>query len=230
MNFAIIVAAGSGIRFGSEIPKQFLELNGKAIIFHTLQRFEDCAAIDQTILVLAESEIPRFESNASQYNLSKLKTTVAGGKTRSESVWSGLQALDSALPTDIVAVHDGARPLVTIAEITETIEKAGETGAAVLVAPVTDTIKEIVDAKIIKTIERDNLRRALTPQCFCYELLQRAFVEAENLDAGSATDESFLVEKIGAAISIVEGGAQNIKITVPEDLILAEALMRQSKV
>ncbi|HEX8567187.1 MAG TPA: 2-C-methyl-D-erythritol 4-phosphate cytidylyltransferase [Pyrinomonadaceae bacterium] len=227
MTAAIIVAAGSGKRFGSERPKQFFELAGTPVIVHALLAFENCASIDEIVLVLAENEINNFRQTRTRGNFSKLKTVVAGGNTRAASVWNGLNAISPN--TEIVAVHDGARPLVTPEEISRTIEKASEKGAAILVAPITDTIKEINGDKIISTIERTRLRRALTPQCFRVEILRRAFEEFTDLNE-SATDESFLVEKLGVAVSIVEGSPRNIKITVPEDLVLAEILLKQFKV
>jgi len=225
MNTAIIVAAGSGTRFGAEKPKQFLEIHGKPIIIHTLERFENCAAIDEIILVLPIDEIENFQINIEKYNLKKLAKIVAGGETRAESVLNGLNAIDAGL-TEIVAVHDGARPLVTAREIAQTIEKARKTGAACLVAKVTDTIKEVTDGKIVGTIDRANLRRALTPQCFRFEILQKAFAP-ENFNA-SATDECFLVEKAGFAIAFVDGSAKNIKITTREDYAFAEVLLKQT--
>ena len=227
MTAAIIVAAGSGKRFGAEKPKQFFELAGKPVIIHTLLAFENCASIDEIVLVLAENEINDFRQTRIRGDFGKLKTVVAGGNTRAASVWNGLNA--TSPNTGIVAVHDGARPLVTPEEITRTIEKARETGAAILVAPVTDTIKEITGDKIVGTIERTRLRRALTPQCFRVEILRRAFEEFTDLNE-IATDESFLVEKLGVAVSIIEGSTRNIKITVPEDLVLAEILLKQFKV
>jgi 2-C-methyl-D-erythritol 4-phosphate cytidylyltransferase len=223
MNTAIIVAAGIGKRFGATKPKQFLELCGKPVVVHTLLAFENCEAIEEIVLVLSEGEIDNFAEIRANNVFKKLKTVVAGGETRAASVWNGLQAVSPN--TRIVAVHDGARPLVSPEEISRTIKKAKETGAAILVAPVTDTIKEIADDKIVGTIERTRLRRALTPQCFRVELLRRAFKEFADLDE-IATDESFLVERLGVAVSIVEGSGRNIKITVPEDLTLAEALLK----
>jgi 2-C-methyl-D-erythritol 4-phosphate cytidylyltransferase len=225
MNTAIIVAAGSGTRFGAEKPKQFLEIHGKPIIIHTLERFENCLAIDEIILVLPIDEIENFQTHIEKYNLKKLVKIVAGGRTRAESVSNGLNAID-AKQAKIVAVHDGARPLVSVEEIARTIEKAKETGAACLVAPVTDTIKQISDGKIVGTIDRANLRRALTPQCFSFEILQKAFAP-ENYEA-AATDECFLVEKAGYEIAFVEGSAENIKITTREDFAVAEVLLKQS--
>ncbi len=222
MNSAIVVAAGSGTRFGGDKAKQFVEIFGKPIVIYTLERFESCSQIDEIILVLPNAEIANFQEVAGKYNLKKLSKTIAGGQMRAESVWNGLKAIN-AETAEIVAVHDGARPLVASDEITKTIEKAKETGAACLVANVTDTIKEIEDGKIVQTVDRAKLKRALTPQCFRYEVLKRAFEENKLNDA--ATDESFLAEKLGIEVSIVEGSARNIKITHREDLFLAESLL-----
>ena len=223
MNFAIIVAAGIGTRFGANKPKQFLEIHGKPIIIHTLERFENCRTIDEIVLVLSPNEIENFQANLEKYNLKKLVKIISGGQTRAESVLNGLNAVD-AKKTEIVAVHDGARPLVSVEEITQAIEKARTTGAACLVGMVTDTIKIVSGDKITGTIDRANLRRALTPQCFKFEILQKAFAPG-NFDA-SATDECFLVEKAGFAIAFVDGSAENIKITTREDFAFAEILLK----
>ncbi len=218
MNIAIIVAAGSGTRFGGATPKQFLEIGGKPLLIHTIEKFENCAAIDEIILVLSSKEIENFQSVAENFKLKKLKKVVAGGQTRAESVFNGLSAVAEE-SAGIVAVHDGARPFVSNEEIAATVEKAKETGAACLVGLVTDTIKEIADGKIVGTIERTKLRRALTPQAFRFNILQKAFADADLSEA--ATDECFLVEQLGQKIAIVEGSAKNIKITTREDWELA---------
>jgi 2-C-methyl-D-erythritol 4-phosphate cytidylyltransferase len=226
MNSAIIVAAGSGTRFGGEKPKQFLEICGKPLLIHTLEKFENCAAIDEIVLILSESEIKTFHTILEKFNLQKLSKIIAGGKTRAESVRNGIDALDKT-KIKIVAVHDGARPLVSSEEIAETIEKAEEFGAVCLVGKVTDTIKQIDDGKIITTIDRESLRRALTPQTFRLEILQKAFAP-ENFDA-LATDECFLVEKAGFEIAVVEGSARNIKITTREDFALMSNFLQNYK-
>ena len=224
MNTAIIVAAGEGKRFGGETPKQFLEIAGKPLIIHTLERFEACAEIDEIILILPANQLTNFSALGDRYNLKKLSKVIAGGATRAESVFNGLKGV-APETAEIIAVHDGARPLVSAAEISATIEKARETGAACLVAPVTDTIKEISGDKILRTVDRSGLRRALTPQCFRFEILRRAFEESSALE--EATDESFLVEKSGVSVSIVEGSVKNIKITHPEDFVIAEILLKE---
>ena len=223
MNTAIIVAAGCGNRFDSKTPKQFAEILGKPIIIHTLEKFEACACVSQIVLVLPSSEISDFEKLIEKFRLKKITKVVVGGSTRAESVSNGMNAVDPA--TDIVAVHDGVRPLVSIAEINATIEKAKETGAACLVAVVTDTIKQVDDDKIVGTLDRTKLRRALTPQAFRYGVLQQA-LNQKSYD-GEITDECLLVERTGQAIAYVEGSSRNIKITHPQDRILAEALLRE---
>jgi len=223
MNTAIIVAAGSGTRFGSDQPKPFVEILGKPIILHTLERFQACASVDEIILVLSDYAIAEFEISNFRSEITKLNQILTGGATRAESVRNGLDAVGA--DTTVVAVHDGARPLVSIAEIAATIEKATETGAACLVAAVTDTIKTIRGDEVSGTLDRDKLRRALTPQAFHVGVLRRAFEMGDLSEA--ATDECYLVEKLGHPISFVEGSSRNIKITRREDLIFATALMSE---
>jgi 2-C-methyl-D-erythritol 4-phosphate cytidylyltransferase len=226
MNIAIIAAAGAGTRMASDRPKQFLLLAGKPVIFHTLQVFEECDSIDEVILVLPAAESAGFLSLTGKYGVRKLARVVPGGATRADSVKRGLLAIRAAT-ADIVAVHDGVRPFVTADEISRTIAAAKSDGAAILVAPVTDTIKEISDASVLRSLDRGVLRRALTPQCFQYELLREAYQHADVNDP-SLTDESALVEQLGRPVSIVEGSARNIKITTAEDLLIAETILKTS--
>jgi len=214
---AIIVAAGSGSRFNSETAKQFLLISGKPVIVHTLERFQAAPSVDAIILVLPEDQVEVFDRST----VDKLTSVVSGGATRAISVLNGLDVVGNDV--EIVAVHDGARPLVTVDEIELTIAKAKETGAACLVAPVTDTIKSVQGGEIAATLNRDKLRRALTPQAFKTRLLIKAFEGVDPTDL--VTDDCYLVEKLGHPIAAVEGSSRNIKITHPEDLILAEALM-----
>ena len=218
---AIIAAGGRGTRFNSGRPKQFLELLGKPVIIHTLERFERCDAIDEIALVLPEDEINAFVPVAEAAGLKKLKRIVVGGRTRAESVRNGLDAVDASF--DVVVVHDGARPLVTGAEISAVVASAASTGAACLVTAVTDTVKTVADGIVTGTVDRSTLRRALTPQAFKYDILRRAFDGAELGE--DVTDECFLVEKLGVAIAAVEGDPRNIKITRPEDIVVAEAYL-----
>jgi 2-C-methyl-D-erythritol 4-phosphate cytidylyltransferase len=224
MNTAIIAAAGRGNRMASDRPKQFLLLAGTPIVVHTLKRFEECESIQEIIVVLPAEESAGFLSMVGKFGLRKLVKVVPGGSTRADSVKRGLMSIRAAT-ADIVAVHDGVRPFVAVEEIERTVAAARETGAAILVGPVVDTIKEINGDSVVRTLNRKQLRRALTPQCFRYDLLKRAF---ENIDVNdpSITDESFLVEKLGERVAIVEGSAANIKITTKQDLLIAEAYLR----
>lgn len=223
MNTAIIVAAGSGKRFDSAVPKQFLELQGKPVIVHTLEKFQACGRIDAIVVVVAGEHVERLRAMASDASITKLKAVVHGGETRAESMRNGFAAVDPA--SVIVCVHDGVRPLVAVDEIERTVDSAMHNAAACLVAQVTDTIKSVEYGKITGTIDRGTLRRALTPQAFRYGILRDAL---ENADLNeSVTDECLLVENIGVVVTTVEGSPRNIKITHAEDLILAEAFLRE---
>lgn len=224
MNVAIIAAAGQGTRMGCKRAKQFLELAGTPIIIHTLKVFEQCEVIQEIILVLPAQDSAGFLATATKYGLRKLAGIVPGGTTRAESVLRGLQVIRPAT-AEIVAVHDGVRPFVTSDEITRTVHAAEASDAAILVALPTDTLKEVYDGAVVRTHRRANLRQALTPQCFRYALLRRAYDQVNCLDP-DLTDESSLVERLGARITIVEGSARNIKITREEDLAMAEIMLK----
>jgi 2-C-methyl-D-erythritol 4-phosphate cytidylyltransferase len=225
MNVAIIAAAGLGTRMAGKRPKQFLELAGTPILFHTLRVFEECDLIHETIVVIPAQESGEFLSLAGKFGLRKLGKVVPGGSTRAESVLKGLQTIREAT-AEIVAVHDGVRPFVTSDEISRTVAAATEHGAAILVAKPVDTIKEVSDGSVVRTLNRDNLRHALTPQCFRYKLLRRAF-EGVDVNDPELTDESSLIERMGMPIAIVEGSTRNIKITREEDLAIGEQLLRE---
>lgn len=224
MNYAIVVAAGQGTRAGGGLAKQFRELAGAPIVVHTLRRFEQSALIGEVIVVAPATQSADLLKLIEQHGLRKIARVVSGGATRTESVWRGLQAVRAAT-AEIVAVHDGVRPFVTPGEIDETVRAAEACGAAILAAPAFDTIKEVSGGRVTRTLEREGVRRALTPQCFRYELLRRAYEQAiaESL---AATDDSALVERLGIPVAVVAGHPRNIKITQPEDFALAEVLLR----
>jgi 2-C-methyl-D-erythritol 4-phosphate cytidylyltransferase len=226
MNVAIIPAAGSGVRFGGQIPKQFIEVAGAPVIIHTLRRFDECEEIGAIVVALRREEVEGFERTLGAHEIRKPVRLVAGGAERSDSILNALTAAKEFRP-EIVAVHDAVRPFVTPERISAVIAKAREIGAAILAQLATDTIKEVEDGLIRRTLDRRRLWRAQTPQAFRYDLLMRANEEARaaNLPAAMVTDDSFLVERLGAPVAIVEGMANNIKITTPEDLILAEKLL-----
>ncbi|HEY3041510.1 MAG TPA: 2-C-methyl-D-erythritol 4-phosphate cytidylyltransferase [Pyrinomonadaceae bacterium] len=225
MNVAIIAAAGQGTRMAGQRPKQFLELAGTPVLFHTLRPFEQCEAIQEIVVVTTADEVAGFLSLSHKYDLRKIKTVVTGGATRAESVLHGLRAIDETT-AEIVAVHDGVRPFVTPDEIARTVEAARLAGAAILVSTAVHTVKEVREGAVVKTLKRTDLRNALTPQCFTYKLLRRAYEEADVSDP-ELTDESSLVERLGVRIVTVEGSSRNIKITRPEDLLIGEALLSQ---
>jgi 2-C-methyl-D-erythritol 4-phosphate cytidylyltransferase len=227
MNVAIIAAAGQGTRMGGNRAKQFLELAGTPIIIHTLRSFERCESIQEIILVLPMPDTAGFLAIAEKHRLQKLSKIVPGGTTRAESVLKGLLAVRAAT-AEIIAVHDGVRPFVTADEIARTVKAAEVNQAAILTAPVTDTIKEVRNGIVAKTLPRTAMRRALTPQCFRFELLRRAYEHVDVLDP-ELTDESALVERLGVKVTIVEGSSRNIKITGPEDLALGEVLLREGQ-
>jgi 2-C-methyl-D-erythritol 4-phosphate cytidylyltransferase len=224
MNVAIIAAAGQGTRMAGKRPKQFLELAGTPILFHTLQAFEECDAIHEIIVVIPAGDAADFLSIVQKQDFSKLAKVVSGGATRAESVLRGFQAVRKAT-AEIIAIHDGVRPFVTPEEIARTVAAARQEGAAILVAAPTDTMKEVSEGAVVKTLDRAQLRNALTPQCFTYELLRRAYETADVSDP-TLTDESLLVERLGVRIATVEGSSRNIKITRPEDILVAEAMLK----
>lgn len=225
MNVAIIAAAGTGSRMASDLPKQFLELAGTPIIFHTLKPFELCDSIQEVIVVLPPEASAAFLAQAGKHGLRKLTRVLPGGVTRADSVKRGLMSIRSAT-AEIVAVHDGVRPFVTVEEIEETVETARRDGAAILATPVTDTIKVVDGETVVETLARQHLRQALTPQCFRYDLLRQAYDTADVNDP-TLTDESALVERLGHKVTIVEGSPRNIKITTPRDLLIAETFLKE---
>jgi len=222
MNSAIIVAAGMGTRFGGDVPKQFVDLAGKPLLAHTLEKFQRCEYVDEIVLVLPADVVSSLTRYLDAGTFTKLTAVVAGGPTRAHSVFNGLAAVDSRC--EIVAIHDAARPFVTERDIGLVLASARKSGAACLVRQVHDTIKRIDGGNIVATLDRSNLRRAQTPQAFEISLLRQAF-DSALLDE-SVTDECSLVERLGIHISIIEGSSRNIKITTMEDLRLAEARLR----
>ena len=225
MNVAIVVAAGKGTRLGGDRPKQFLELAGVPIIVHALRQFERCREISEVVTVLPAEETAGFESAVNRFNLQKVKRVIAGGATRAQSVRRGLESIADA---NIIAIHDGVRPFVTSDEIDRVVQAAEQNEAAILTAPVSDTIKRIEANRIVETLPRAELRRALTPQCFRFALIKRAYQDLDALEAEGrdVTDDSLLIECLGIEVVSVEGSARNIKITTQEDLALGEAIMK----
>ncbi len=214
---AIIVAAGAGKRFGE--MKQFSYLRGKPVLEWTLERFQAQAEVDAVVLVLPD------EQDLKHYRMryAKIIDIVRGGERRQDSVWQGFRLLDPTA-AEVVLVHDGARPLVGAELVSRVIAAARAEGAAVPVLPVEETIKEVQDGRVVRTVDRSRLARAQTPQGFRYDVLKKA-LEAARRDRFYGTDEAMLAERVGIAVSAVEGDPRNIKITTPVDLKIAEGLL-----
>jgi len=226
MNSVIIVAAGSGKRMQRNINKQFIKLNEKEIIAHTIDAFYKNENINEIIVCIKKEEEEFFKKEIIQKNDFKNIKIAYGGKERQDSIYNGLKSVNKNCK--IVLIHDGARPFVDNRIIEESISVAKEKKAVVVGVPVKDTIKIVVDGNITDTPNRDNLWSAQTPQTFDYELITKAYDEAykENY---YGTDDSMLVENIGQEVTMIMGSYENIKITSPEDLNIGEQILSLRK-
>ncbi len=224
MNSSIIVAAGRGERMGPDVDKVFLSLGSKPVLIYSLLAFEKCPDIDEVILVVRKERVESARCAVKMFGCNKVQKIVAGGAQRQNSVANGLAEVADA--ADLVAVHDGARPCVTPALISATIRSARQYGSGVAAVKITDTVKEADKGMIIsKTIDRTKLWRVQTPQAFRRELLDKA-LEMVRRKKITVTDEASAVEFISKAVRLVPSSSSNIKITSPDDLVLAGALMR----
>ena len=218
---AIIPAAGRGKRIGASVPKQFLEIQGRPLLHHTLMVFASCKLIDYVVLVMPRADVDEMgEDWLNKYEI--VREVVVGGEQRQDSVYNGFNSLEEG--TDIVVVHDGVRPFTTPQMIIATVEAAQQHGAAITAIPVSDTVKQAADGFVKQTVSRDGLWRVQTPQAFQCGLLQQAFKKAKK-DSYYGTDEGSLVEYLGERVKIVPGSELNIKITRKEDLVLGESLL-----
>ena len=227
MTSATIVAAGKGTRMGPNVDKLWLEVAGRPVVAHTWQRFNDASCIDEVILVVRDGMQEHFQELAVKFSFKKPFRLVVGGVERQDSVWNGLSAAASG--TEIVAIQDAARPCTTAELIAATVQAARETGAAVAAQPVTDTIKETVDGKIIaRTVDRSKLWSVQTPQTFRLEVIRRAIstARAQNLNL---TDDTAACELIGQPVRLVKCATPNPKVTVPADLPFIESLLRSAR-
>ncbi|MBI1871511.1 MAG: 2-C-methyl-D-erythritol 4-phosphate cytidylyltransferase [Chlamydiae bacterium] len=224
---AIIVAAGKGERFGGNIPKAFFPLNRKPLLAYVLEAFNQVSDIVEIIVTLRSSLMGEFwEKQMGKFSLVKPIKLVQGGETRSDSVWNALQKVDRE--SEIVLIHDAARPFVTLQLISDVIEGALKWGASIPGLRVKPTIKEVnPKGFIVKTHDREKLFEAQTPQGFRVDLLKEAFKKASSTRS-IATDEAFLIESQGGRVKVVEGDEKNIKITTPADLEWAEWIMHRS--
>jgi 2-C-methyl-D-erythritol 4-phosphate cytidylyltransferase len=215
---AVIVAAGAGVRMKGA-DKLFALVAGRPLLAHAVAAFETASAVDRVALVMAEENLERGEELVRTEGFAKVVTVCAGGPRRQDSVKCGLENLG---PCDWVAVHDGGRPLLRTGVILAGLQAARETGAAVPVVPLTDTIKEVDETGFVaRTLDRSRLVAVQTPQVFRYDLLLRAHQQVRE----DVTDDAAMVEAIGGRVKTFEGNPRNIKITTIEDLMLAEAYL-----
>ncbi|MDT3428585.1 2-C-methyl-D-erythritol 4-phosphate cytidylyltransferase [Paenibacillus forsythiae] len=214
----VVVAAGRGTRMGTEESKQYLLLQGKPIVLHTLEVFQRHERISEIVLVAGAEDRERCRKWIDEYGLSKVKDIVAGGAERQHSVYRGLERLS----TEWVMVHDGVRPFVRPADIDACYEEAERTGASILAVPVKDTIKQVDgQGRVLSTPDRRSLWAVQTPQTFRLSQLRAAYEAAEK-EGFVGTDDSSLAERAGIPVAVVEGSYDNIKITTPDDLEYAE--------
>jgi 2-C-methyl-D-erythritol 4-phosphate cytidylyltransferase len=223
---ALIPAAGMGRRMGKAVAKQFLPLGDKPMLAHTLLAFQRASEIDEIIPILSQEDMEDcLHDVIEQYHITKVKTLVVGGKERQDSVAHGLEKLGK--DSSVVLVHDGVRPFVTAAMIKETVELARKGECVTVGVPIKDTIKE-VDAKgvVRHTLERSKLWAIQTPQAFPHKILMRAYEESSTHKV-YGTDDATLVERMGGTVRVIMGSYENIKITTPEDLLLAEEILKR---
>jgi 2-C-methyl-D-erythritol 4-phosphate cytidylyltransferase len=224
--FALIPAAGMGKRMGAGTNKQYLLLNGMPILAHTLRVFEEAPFITGIYLITPEHEIPFCQTEVvERFGFSKVRAVVAGGAERQHSVLNGLRAMEDIGPDDLVLIHDGVRPFVPVDLLQRAAAAADEFGGAVVAVPVKDTVKVARDGIIIATPPREELWLAQTPQAFRYGLIRSAHASAE-AEGFLGTDDASLLERQGWQLRVVMGDYRNIKITTPEDMLLAQAFLK----
>lgn len=219
----VIVAGGSGSRMKSAVPKQFIELNNKPILMHTIEVFHKALPQAQIVVVLPESEFSGWTQMCHKHQFSIKHHLAPGGQTRFHSVKNGIHALNHVLATDVIAIHDAARPFVSTATIQNTVQAAHEHLAAVPVQPIVESVRQIMGPTENKAVNRSEYVAIQTPQCFVAEVLYKAFEQEFN---PLFTDDASVVELAGTPIHLVEGNRENIKITTPFDLILANAFLQ----
>lgn len=223
---AIIVAAGKGKRMNFDIPKQYMNLNGKPILAYTIEKFQECKDIDDIVLVVNKDDVDYCkDSIICKFNFSKVRSIVKGGNERQYSVYNGLNALEKK--TNIVLIHDGVRPFVEAEHITNIIKETINFNCCVLGVKVKDTIKICSENGIVKnTPKREDLWSAQTPQSFKYETILNIYKRADE-EKILGTDDSMLAEKFGYTVKMIKGSYNNIKITTPEDLDFAKSILSQ---
>jgi 2-C-methyl-D-erythritol 4-phosphate cytidylyltransferase len=222
----LIPAAGTGKRMGRATAKQFLTLGDKPILAHTLLAFQRASEIDEIIPILSEEDLETCLGEIIEaYHITKVKTLVVGGKERQDSVANGLHKLEK--DAAIVLIHDGVRPFVTPEMIKETVDYAKKGECVTVGVPIKDTIKEVNDQGMVRhTLDRSRLWAIQTPQAFPVKALKRAYEEASRQRV-YGTDDATIIERMGGSVRVLMGSYENIKITTPEDLMLAEEILKR---
>lgn len=218
--YIIIVAGGSGTRMNSSVPKQFMELNGKPVLMHTIEKFHQTFPDIHIVVVLANQLMDEWKQLCLKHNFKTNHQLVDGGETRFHSVKNGLHIVPENC---IVGIHDAARPLVNTDTIIRTFIAAEKLGNAIPFTPIEESIREKNNSDN-KAVDRNQFVIIQTPQCFQSTFLKKAFLQPYN---DSFTDDASVLEASGGKINLVEGNKENIKITTPQDLIVAQALMER---
>jgi len=226
-NSAVILAAGSGSRFDDSRAKQFVEIDGVSVLVRSAMAFEKSSLIDEIVVVTRQADIDGCRNILKSSGISKLTRVIAGGDTRQKSAKLGFDAVNPAC--DFVAIHDAARCLLTVGMIEAVMESAYVNGAAACASRAVDTVKRTNGADMItETVDRENLWLVQTPQVFMADMYRAASYMAEK-DNVSATDDCALAERLGFKVQLVDCGRTNLKITYPEDIIIAEAILASGK-
>ena len=222
---ALIPAAGMGKRMGKAVAKQFLPLADKPMLAHTLLVFQRAVEIDEIIPILSEEDMESCLAGIIEhYHITKVRTLVVGGKQRQDSVYEGLLKVDH--DTDVVVVHDGVRPFVTQDMIRATVDLARQGTSVTVGVPLKDTVKEVdAHGMVLSTLERSRLWAIQTPQAFPVSVLREAY-EQSYMHRFYGTDDAALVERSGGKVRVIMGSYDNIKITTPEDLLIAEEILK----
>ena len=223
MDYMIIVAGGKGLRMGGDLPKQFMPLHGKPVLMHTIERFRAYSDELKIILVLPHEQQDYWRQICQKHNFTVEHTVVDGGQTRFHSSQNGVAAVpDDA--TGVIGIHDGVRPFVSEETIARCFEAARQFGAALPVLPVTDTLRRVTDDGGYN-VQRNDYRTVQTPQTFDAQLLKQAFKQPYS---DNFTDDASVVEALGHKVTMVDGNRENIKLTTPFDLVVAEALIKNN--
>ena len=219
----VIPAAGQGKRMGAGFNKQFLVLKGQPILAHTIKIFEASKHVSEIVIAGAANDISAIKELIHNYKLYKVKTICIGGVQRQDSVRAGVQALSAAIQR--VVVHDGARPLLKLQEFHRFLDETAPFSAAIMGIPLKDTIKRVDESgKVLETLPRGLLRAVQTPQVFDRRILEEAHNQAL-AEGYYGTDDAGLIERLGYSVQIAEGSQENIKVTTPDDLWLAERIL-----